>query len=76
MKLPDAFWLVLEPSPASELPDICFRCDFKQFAKQVRGGLDENEIVGAFTDESEATAVAEGLLEGKRGAERMSDEDR
>lgn len=63
MKLPDAFWLVLEPSPASELGDICFPCDFRQFARQVRGGLDENAIVAAFTDESEATAVATGLLE-------------
>jgi len=76
MKLPAVFWLVQRPSPASELGDICFRCDFKQFARQVRGGLDENTIVGAFTDEAEATAVAEGLLEGKRGAERMSNEDR
>ena len=63
MKLPVEFWLVLEPSTACELPDICFRCDFKQFARQVRGGLDENTIVGAFTDESEATALAKGLLE-------------
>lgn len=76
MKLPVEFWLVQRPSPACELGDICFRCDFKQFAKQVRGGLDEDEIIGAFTDEAEATAVARGLLEGKRGAERISDEDR
>ena len=67
MKLPNDFWLVLEPSPASELGDICFRCDFEQFARQVRGGLDENEIVGAFTDEAEATGLARGLLAGKRG---------
>jgi len=67
MKLLNDFWLVLEPSPASELGDICFQCDLQQFARQIRGGLDESTIVGAFTDESEATAVAEGLLEGKRG---------
>jgi len=65
VKLPSVFWLVLEPSPTSELGDICFRCDFEQFARQVRGGLDENTIVGAFTDEAEATAIATGLLEGK-----------
>ena len=75
MKLPDVFWLVLDPSPASELPDVCFLCDLKQFARQIRGGLDENEIVGAFTDESEAKAIATGLLEGKRGADQVSDED-
>jgi len=76
MKLPNAFWLVLEPSPASELGDICFRCDLRQFARQVRGGLDEDEIIGAFTDEAEATAIATGLLAGKRGADRVPNEDR
>ena len=60
--LPEKFWVVLSPSLTSTLGDIRFECDFKQFALQIRGGLDENEIVGVFADERLATDLAERLL--------------
>jgi hypothetical protein len=60
--LPDRFWIVLSPSLNSTLGDIRFECDFKLFALQIRGGLDEEEIVAVFADEEPATELAESLL--------------
>lgn len=61
-KMPDRFWVVVQPTTVSELGDICFECDFRSYALQVRGGLDEETIVGIYADEQEARQVAEGLL--------------
>ncbi len=61
--LPDHFWVVTTPTPLSGLGDICFQCDFTQFALQVRGGLNENEIVGIYADQQAATLEAEHLLQ-------------
>jgi hypothetical protein len=60
--LPQNFWLVVQPTPASELADICFKCDFSGFARQVRGGLHEDDIVGIFADEKEALKLSKSLL--------------
>jgi hypothetical protein len=61
--LPDHFWVVTTPTPVSDLGDICFQCDFAQFARQVRGGLNENEIVGIYAEQQAATQEAEALLQ-------------
>jgi hypothetical protein len=61
--LPAHFWVVTTPTPLSGLGDICFQCDFTQFALQVRGGLNENEIVGIYADQQAATQEAEALLQ-------------
>ena len=60
--LPESLWFVTGPTPNSELGDICFECDFERFALQIRGGLDEKQIVGIFADEAEAKELAEKLL--------------
>ena len=60
--LPQHFWIVLSPSLTSTLGDIRFECDFKKYALQIRGGLDEKEIVAVFADERLATELAEKLL--------------
>ena len=59
---PETFWFVVSPTPNSELGDICFECDFERFARQIRGGLDEQTIVGIFVDQTEAVELAERLL--------------
>ena len=61
--LPETFWVVVSPSPASELGDCCFECDFRRFALQVRGGLHEDEIVAIFAEEQPAVELAERLLQ-------------
>ena len=61
-KMPERFWVVVRPTGLSELGDICFECDFRRYALQIRGGLDEETIVGVYVDEQEAKRVAEELL--------------
>ncbi len=60
--IPEWFWVVTVPTLYSSIGDICFRCDFRQFALQVRGGLDENTIFGIYADEAIARAEAKRLL--------------
>jgi hypothetical protein len=60
--LPETFWIVLKPSPVSTLEDICFPCTFSRLMNQVRGGLQEDEIVGIYADETEARQAAARLL--------------
>jgi hypothetical protein len=60
--IPEWFWVVTVPTLYSSIGDICFRCDFRQFALQVRGGLDENTIFGVYADEAPAQAEAKRLL--------------
>jgi len=60
--MPEKFWVVTTPTPNSELGDICFDSDFRQFALQVRGGLDVDDIVGIYADEQAAKATATKLI--------------
>jgi hypothetical protein len=60
--MPERFWLVTKPSPVSELCDVCFPCTFDGMIRQVRGGLQEDEIVAVYADEGEARKAAERLL--------------
>jgi hypothetical protein len=60
--MPERFWVVTKPSPASELCDVCFPCTFDRLIRQVRGGLQEDEIVGIYANENEARQAAERLL--------------
>ena len=63
--LPEHFWVVTIPTTQSEIGDVCFQCDFAQFALQIRGGLNEKEIVGIYADQDAAVAVAEALLQAR-----------
>ena len=60
--MPEQFWVVLKPSPGSTTEDICFACTFSRLMLQVRGGLNEDEIVGIFADETKALQTAARLL--------------
>ena len=60
--LPERFWVVTKPSPVSGLEDILFPCDFGRLMLQIRGGLQEDEIVGIFADEDEARLTGMELL--------------
>ena len=60
--MPERFWIVTSPTPVSELGDCCFVCSFKQFALQIRGGLEVESIVGIFADEQLAKDTATRLL--------------
>jgi len=60
--MPERFWVVTRPSPASELADICFACTVEGLMRQARGGLNEDDIVGVYADETEARQAAGRLL--------------
>ena len=60
--MPEQFWVVLKPSPGSELVDVCFACDFGRLLDQVRGGLKKDEIAGIYADEDEVEGEALRLL--------------
>ena len=58
-----SFWVVEKPSISSTLDDICFECENVAYLiNQVRGGLNEKNIVGLFTKEAKAKKMAEKLL--------------
>jgi pantothenate synthetase len=60
--IPERFWVVTRPSPASGMEDICFSCTVEGLMRQARGGLQEDEIVAIFADETEARRAAGRLL--------------
>ena len=60
--LPEQFWVVTEPSPFSATEDILFPCTFGRLMLRVRGGLQEDEIIGIYADEGEARQTAARLL--------------
>jgi hypothetical protein len=60
--LPEKFFVVTKPSPVSTVEDILFPCDFERLMLQIRGGLQEDEIVGIFADEDEARLTARELV--------------
>ena len=60
--MPERFWVITKPSPASTLEDVCFPCTFGRLMLQTRGGLNEDEIVGVYADEGEARQEAARLL--------------
>ena len=60
--MPETFWVVTTPSPGAEMADICFACTFERLMRQVRGGLQEDEIVAIYADETEARKAAARLL--------------
>ena len=53
--LPEQFWVVTKPSPFSTTEDVLFACTFPRLIHQVRGGLKEDDIVGIYADEHEAS---------------------
>ena len=62
----EKFWIVIKPNQDSELVDIFWKTDICEMQNQFLGGLRKEEIVGIYTEESEALFVAESLLENEK----------
>lgn len=58
----EKLWVVVRPSPTSELGDICFATDAKGLALQFKGGLDPEDIHALYTSRNEAEREAERIL--------------
>ena len=61
----ERFWVVVDPGPKSEVPDVCFETDLISLAAQVRGGFDPegrhtNALV--YTDAALARVDAEARI--------------
>jgi len=54
----DAFWMVTNPTPTSELADICFETSLENLALQMKGGLSMDADPTLFTDRAEAEVEA------------------
>lgn len=70
----DRFWMVTDPTPVSELGDICFQTSLEDLVLQIKGGLDLKENPTIFTAQDDARlearkrllvrSVAKAILEG------------
>lgn len=58
----EKLWVIVRPSPMSELGDICFETDAKGLAIQFKGGLDPEEIHALYTSHNEAEREAKRIL--------------
>ncbi len=63
----DRFWVVVDPTPVSEITDVLFETDVRGFMAQVRGGLDEERRPRIFADRESAEADAHARLAIVRG---------
>ncbi len=64
----DTLWVVLDPTPASELADICFAATLRDLEQQFRGGLSCDRSLTLFTDHREAEAEAAVRMVARRAA--------
>jgi len=58
----EKLWVVVRPSPASELGDVCFETDAKGLAMQFKGGLAEGDVHALYTGQDEAEKEAKRIL--------------
>ena len=60
------FWVIMKPTPESEMSDILFDTTLFGFVIQVQGGLKQDEIHGIYRDSAKARSTAERLLSQRR----------
>jgi hypothetical protein len=58
----DTLWIVTRAGKHSVLQDIVFSCTIEELQRQFIGGLDASDIIGVWTDEKEARAMAKTVL--------------
>ena len=56
-------WVVTDPTPTSEIFDVCTRMSLESFVRSCRGGLTEAHRPALHTDESEALQDARNRAE-------------
>ena len=63
----ERFWVVTDPTPASEIVDILFECDAPSFIRQIKGGLSEENRPTFYADRASAEVDALARLAAVRG---------
>lgn len=56
------FFMVMKPNADSEIGDILFKTDIRALMLMAKGGLNANEVMGAFLDELPAKHKAQELM--------------
>ncbi|MBI2192050.1 MAG: hypothetical protein HYU36_08705 [Planctomycetes bacterium] len=67
----DKFWVVVDPTPVSELGDILFETTLHGLELQFKGGLTMAQNPTIFTDQQEAKYEAFGRLTAMRAAQAV-----
>jgi hypothetical protein len=67
----DKFWVVVDPTPVSELGDILFETTLHGLELQFKGGLTMAQNPTIFTDHQEAKYEAFGRLTAMRAAQAV-----
>jgi len=69
----DKFWLVTDPSTASEMADVLTETTLTHLVLMFKGGLTMEEHPTLFTDKAEAKIEAFGRLTAVRAARAIAD---
>jgi hypothetical protein len=67
----DKFWVVVDPTPESEMGDILFETSLRGLELQFKGGLTMERNPTIFTDHQEAKYEAYGRLTAMRAAQAV-----
>jgi hypothetical protein len=67
----DKFWVVVDPTPVSELGDVLFETTLHGLELQFKGGLTMAQNPTIFTDHQEARYEAFGRLTAMRAAQAV-----
>ena len=67
----DKFWVVVDPTPESEIADILFETALRGLELQFKGGLTMAQNPTIFTDQQEAKYEAFGRLTAMRAAQAV-----
>lgn len=62
----EKFWTVTRPSGDSELTDIVFDTTLKDLLQRIKGGLDKDDILGLYDNETEAREFGKRLIDHAR----------
>ena len=68
----DDFWVVVDPTPESQLEDVVFRATLRRLELQFKGGLTMDRNPTLFTDEKEAKVEGYGRLVAMRASKAIA----
>ncbi len=67
----DKFWVVTDPTPESEIADICFETTLRGLELQFKGGLTVAQNPTMFTDREEAEHEADLRLSAMNASQEI-----
>jgi hypothetical protein len=68
----DRLWVVVDPTPESQMEDVVFQASLRQIDLQFKGGLTMDRNPTLFTDEKEAKVEGYGRLVAMRASQAIA----